>query len=242
MIPPPCKVTASWRPPSAQPASLGWMCMRWGRSVVARPTTVTSISCWCHPLVRATLLGLVGGKPSRSFAWSGRLDRSVNFRGLFAGIDPRALMHEMLTEMVNNDYLLEEDTHKLQRFAPLRKAVAAEQVDPVTFLGVARLGTGQPVRRIDIKVRMICLHQLPLPWSCYSGAAATLASSLKPEAVVQVYLREHLGPAMIYFTGNTFFNRAIRYYCDKVRPPLAGYVTPFNTPPPLLATLRSHAD
>jgi hypothetical protein len=152
-------------------------------------------------------------------------------------------MHEMLTEMVNNDYLLEEDTHKLQRFAPLRKAVAAEQVDPVTFLGVARLGTGQPVRRIDIKVRMI--SSLPAPFAlvvCYSRAAATLASTLNLLCPLQVYLREHLGPAMIYFTGNTYFNRAIRYYCDKVRPPLAGYVTPFNTPPPLLATLRSHAD
>jgi len=31
-------------------------------------------------------------------------------------------------------------------------------------------------------------------------------------------MREHLGPAMIYFTGNMYFNRALRHYCDKVRP------------------------
>ena len=134
-------------------------------------------------------------------------------------------MHKMLTEMVDKGYLLEEDTHKLKRFAPLRKAAATDEVDPVTFLGVARLGPrlgqGQPVRRIDIKVRMI--SSLPAPFAlvvCYSRAAATLASTLNLLCPLQVYLREHLGPAMIYFTGNTYFNRAIRYYCDKVRPPL----------------------
>ena len=78
-----------------------------------------------------------------------------------AGIDAVAFMHALGTQLVEQGYLLEEDTQSLKRFQP-KKTAPLENVDPASFLGAGRLpGVGSPARRIDIKVTR--LHQLPLP-------------------------------------------------------------------------------
>jgi hypothetical protein len=92
----------------------------------------------------------------------------------------------MMLELTKTGYMLEETAQSLEkRFGKTRKPPEPNQIDSVSFSGVARL-PGGIARRVDIKVRSPRLHLLrgarllcrPVPTSLRAGVDRCTCASI----------------------------------------------------------------